>query len=79
MLLFQILICGGEHQLNTVKLVYFAGSGVVVNGYDVALRVLVAEFFDNTLTDYVVRQTAERLAADNVGNIAVNQFHHFTG
>ena len=37
----------------------------------------MAEFFDNTLTNNVVRKAAERLDADNVACTAVDQFQHF--
>ena len=31
---------GREHELNSVKLVNFAGTGIVVDGYDVAIRIV---------------------------------------
>ena len=36
------------------------------------------DLFDNTLSYDMVRQTAERLAADNIWNITVDQLHHLS-
>lgn len=33
--LFQILLGGGEHELDSVELVNLAGAGIVVDGHDV--------------------------------------------
>ena len=38
-----------------------------------------AQFLDDTFSDDVVRQAAERLGADDVRRAVVNQFQHLTG
>ena len=78
LLFFQIFIGGGEHQLDTVELIYLTCSRVVVDCYDICLWVTSAQFFDNTFTDNVVWQTAKRLCTDDICCTAVDQFHHFT-
>ena len=78
LLFFQIFIGGGEHQLDTVELIYLTCSWVVVDCYDICLWVTSAQFFDNAFTDNVVWQTAKRLCTDDICCTAVDQFHHFT-
>ena len=77
--LFQILMRSRQHQLDSIQLVYLAGARIVVNGHDVRLRVLVAEFFDNTLTYHVVWQAGKRLQTKYVFDSAVYEIHHLAG
>lgn len=77
--LFQVLLGGGEHELDAVELVDFAGAGVVVDGYDVGGRICLPEGFDNALAYNVVRQAAEGLGTYDVWYAFLDQFHHLTG
>ena len=64
--LFQILLGGGEHELDSVELVDFAGTGIVVDGHNVCVRILVADFLNDTLAYDMVRKACKRLCADAV-------------
>ena len=48
--LLQILLGGGEHEFDSVELVDFAGTGIVVDGYDVGGRICLPQSLDNALT-----------------------------
>ena len=75
----QIFLRRSQHQFNTVQLVYFTGTGVIVDGNDVGLRVAAAKLFDDTLADNVVGQTAKGLGANDIIDTLVDQLDHFTG
>ena len=47
--LLQILLGGGEHEFDSVELVDFAGTGIVVDGYDVGGRICLPQSLDNAL------------------------------
>ena len=51
---FQIFVCRGEHQLDSVELIHFTGAGIVVDGHDIGLRILFADLFDDALTYNVI-------------------------
>ena len=55
LLFFQVFICCGEHQFDSIQLIYFTGTWIVVDGNDIGHRILVTQFFDDTFADYVVR------------------------
>ena len=57
-----------QHEFDPVDLVDRAGTGIVVDGNDIRLRILMADFLDDPLSDNMVRQAAERLCADYVRN-----------
>ena len=57
----QVFDSSGKHQLDTIQLVYLAGTRIVVNGYDIGFRILAAQLFNNTLTYHMVWQTAKWL------------------
>ena len=73
MLFFQVFICCGEHQFDSVQLIYFTGTWIVVDGNDIGHRILVTQFFDDTFADYVVRQASKWLCAYDVVDTAVDQ------
>lgn len=77
--LLQILLGGGEHEFDSVELVDFAGTGIVVDGHDVGGRICLPEGFDDALTYDVVRQAAEGLGTYDVRYAFLDQFHHLTG
>ena len=77
--LFQILLGGGEHELDAVELVDFAGTGIVVDGHDVGGRICLPQGLDNALTYDVVRQAAEGLGTYNVRHTFLDQLHHLAG
>ncbi len=63
---FQIFVCRGEHQLDSVKLVDLAGTWIIVDSYDIGFRMKSPEFLNDFLSDYMIRQTGKRLGADDV-------------
>ena len=73
------LLRGREHQLNSVKLIYLAGAGVIVHSCDICTGIRLFQRLDNALADYVVRQACKRLDADDVGCAGGQKLHHFTG
>lgn len=77
--LLQILLGGGEHEFDSVELVDFAGTGIIVDGYDVGGRICLPQGLDNALTYHVVRQAAEWLGTYDVRYALLDQFHHLTG
>ena len=72
-LLLQVLIRSRKHQLNTIELVDLRSARIVVNRHNIRLRILLADCLNNTLADNMVRQARERLDADDIVNIAVDQ------
>ena len=76
--LFQILLGGGEHELDAVELVDFAGAGIVVDGHDVGSKLCLPQDLDNALTSDVVRQAAEGLGTYDVRYAFLDQHHHPT-
>ena len=66
-------------QLDSVELVDFAGTGIVVDGHDVGGRICLPEGFDDALTYDVVRQAAEGLGTYDVRYAFLDQLHHLTG
>ena len=78
-LMFQIFICSRKHQLDPIELVDFAGSRIKVDCYDIGSRISSSELFDDTFSDDMVRQAAERLDADDVVDTALDELQHLTG
>ena len=76
---FEVFLRCREHQFDTVQLVYFTGTGVIVDGNDVGLRVAAAKLFDDTLADNVVGQTAKGLGANDIIDTLVDQLDLFAG
>lgn len=68
----EILLGSGQHQFDTVQLVYFTGTRIVINGYDIGLRILSAQFLDYAFSYNMVGKTAKWLGADNIGSAAVD-------
>ena len=77
--LFQILLGCGEHELDSVELVDFASTGIVVDGHDVRGRICLPQGLDNALTYDVVRQAAEGLGTYDVWYAFLDQLDHLTG
>lgn len=75
----QIFIGGRQHQLDPVELIDFTCARIIVDGDNVGVRIASAEFFDDTLSDDMVRQAGKWLCADDVRSTAVNQFEHLSG
>ena len=74
----MILLCCGEHQFDSVNLVNFAGSRIVVDGHDVCLREGLSQFLDYTLSNYMVWKAGKRLGTNDVWRSAVDQLDHLT-
>ena len=68
-----------KHQLDSVQLIDFAGTGIVIHRDNVGFGEAVAQFLDDTLADNMVRQAGERLCADDVVRAAVDQLDHLAG
>ena len=77
--LLQILLGGGEHEFDSVELVDFAGTGIVVDGYDVGGRICLPQSLDNALTYHVVRHSAEEMGPDDVRYVFLDRVQHRTG
>lgn len=77
--LLHIFARCGQHQFDSVQLIHFAGAGIVVNGYDVGLRILLAKLLNHAFSDHMVGQASKGLGADDIGRPAVNQLQHFPG
>ena len=76
-LLIKILLRSRQHKLDSVELVNFAGTRVIIYGDYVGIRISGAQLFYDTLTYDMVRQACERLAADDVLSSVVNKLNHF--
>ena len=60
--LLQILLGGGEHEFDSVELVDFAGTGIVVDGYDVGGRICLPQSLDNALTVSPIKTVSRSVA-----------------
>ena len=78
-ILFHVLYSSREHQLDSVQLVYLAGTRIVVDSHNVGLRILTAQLFDNTFTNNVVWKTSKRLGTYDVWHAGMDQLKHLTG
>ena len=76
---FKIFECSGQHQLDSVELVYFTCTGIKVDCDDVGFRVSSSQLLDYAFSYYMVRQAGKGLCADNVSCAAVDQFQHLAG
>ena len=76
---FQRALCRRQHQFDPVQLIYLAGAGIVVDGYDIGLWISLSQRLDDALAHHMVGQAAEGLCADDVGHVIVDQLHHFPG
>ena len=74
--LLHLLCRSCQHELDTVQLVYFGSTRVVVDGHDVTFRMAATKFLDNALTYHMVRQTGKRLGADNVRYAGMDELNH---
>ena len=45
-----------QHQFDSVELVDFTCTRVIINGYDIGFRMLMAQFLDNTFANDMIRQ-----------------------
>ena len=54
----QILLCRSQHQFNTVQLVNFTGTWIVVYSDDIGFWIALSKFLDHTFSDNVVWQSA---------------------
>ena len=68
----HIFLCGRQHQLQAVELIYFAGTRIVIDGYDIGQRIAVAQLFDHAFAYDMVRQSAKRLGAYDIAYAAVD-------
>ncbi len=76
---FEIFICGREHQLDTVQLIYLAGTRIVVDRNNVGFRVKPSKFFDNTFSDHMVWKAGKWLRTDDILCAGFDQLQHLAG
>lgn len=79
LLLLQVFLCGGEHQLDPVQLINFTGSGIVINGNNIGFGITLAQLFYYPLADHVVGKASERLGTYDIAGACLNKLHHFPG
>ena len=77
-LLPKILLCCRKHQLYPVELVYLRGSGVVINGNDICLGVGVPQLLYDSLSYYMVGETAKGLGAYYIVYALMDELKHFS-
>ena len=75
----QILLGRSQHQFNTVQLVNFTGTWIVVYSDDIGFWIALSKFLDHTFSDNVVWHAAKWLGADDIFNTAVDQLQHLAG
>ena len=75
----QILLGRSQHQFNTVQLVNFTGTWIVVYSDDIGFWIALSKFLDHAFSDNVVWQAAKWLGADDIFNTAVDQLQHLAG
>ena len=73
---FEILESSREHQLDTIQLIDFTRSGIVIHRYDIRLRISILDLLDNALSDDMIRQARERLSANDVRYAGLDEFDH---
>ena len=71
-----LALCRFEHELDSVELVYFGSTGIVIDGDDVGTGMCVPYCFDDTLADNMVGQACEGLAAYDVRNTVMDELDH---
>ena len=76
-LFFHIFVGGSEHKLDSVKLIYLAGTGIVVDGHDVGTGEVFTKLLDNAFTYNVVGKTSEGLGTNNVLRAVMDKLYHF--
>ena len=72
-LLSELLPGVGQHQLDAVLLIDRRSRGVIINGHDVGIGIIVLQRTDHTFAHDVVGQASEGLRAHDVGNAFVDQ------
>ena len=75
-LVFHIFLGHRQHQFDAVELVDLTGTGIVVHGGNVGLRIVLFQDLDHTLTNHMVGQARKGLNADDVGHAGRNQLDH---
>ena len=70
------LLCHGKHQFQSVKLIDLTRAGIAVNRRDVRAVIRLAQIVHDALARNVIRQAAERLQADDVGNALLDELDH---
>lgn len=75
----HIFLCGRQHQLQAVELIYFAGTRIVIDGYDIGQRIAVAQLFDHAFAYDMVWKAGKWLDTYDIVCTAVDQLQHFSG
>lgn len=75
----KIFLCGRQHEFNSVQLVYFTGSRIVVDSNNVGQRIFVPQLLDDAFAYDMIWKAAERLCAYDIICAGMYEFKHFTG
>ena len=67
----------GQHEFESVKLIYLTRSSIAVDGRDISPLVGVAQFMHYALARNMVGQAAEGLQTDYIGYTGVDELDHF--
>ena len=70
------LLCHGKHQFQAVELVDLTRARIAVNRCDVRAVIRLAQVVHDALARNVIRQAAERLQTDDVGNALLDELDH---
>ncbi len=76
-MLFIVVFCVGEKKFDSVLLIDFAGTGIVIDGDNINARVLFFYDFHNSLAYDVIRKASEGLRTDDVVDAFVDMLDHF--
>ena len=74
----QVLISRAQHQFNTVQLINFTCTRVIIDRYDIGTWMTMTKLFDNTLAYDMVWQAGKRLGTYDVWRIIFNQLQHLS-
>ena len=55
LLLLKLLLRRRKHQLNTVQLVYFRSTRIIIDSHDIGIRMIMSDSLYNSLTHNMVR------------------------
>ena len=54
LLLLKLLLCRRKHQLNTVQLVYFRSTRIIIDSHNIGIRMIMSDSLYNSLTHNMV-------------------------
>ena len=72
LIVIQIPDCCGEHQLDSVQLIDFRCTWIIINRYDISSWKFMSDFLNNTFSYNMVWQAGKWLCTDDVGCTLMN-------